>query len=369
MMFAQSKGSQFSLKRQEQISGYLMLAPAVILLSIFLITPFFMAFGLSFTDQPLVPRLETVTDEETGETFQRQEPPDYIGLENYQDLLKLQIFTVEQVENEDGELEYERSRTYLRPAGLEELFAIDLFGARYLIGAGDAAFYRSLFNIFLFVLIVVPVQTSFALGLAMLVNQKIRLTEFYRTIYFSPVVTSMAIVAVLWFFLYNPDEGLINTFLGAIGLGPYDWLESPQQALLAIIIMSIWQGVGFQMIIYLAGLQQIPEVLYEASALDGANRIQQFRFITLPSLRNTTLFVAISTTILAFKLFVQVDVMTFGRGGPDNATITPVLHMVNEGFRGPQRVGYAAAIAVVFVLLVLVISLIQRRVLTPEVEE
>jgi multiple sugar transport system permease protein len=169
---------------------------------------------------------------------------------------------------------------------------------------------------------------------------------------------------VLWFFLYNPSDGLINNFLKVFNIGPFQWLEHPASALIAIIIMSIWQGVGFQMVIYLAGLQEISEDLYEAASIDGANRIQQFRFVTLPSLRNTTLFVAISTTILAFKLFVQVDVMTFGRGGPENATITPILHMVNEGFRSAQRVGYAAAIAVVFVLIVLAISLIQRRVLS-----
>ncbi len=365
-MVAQAPENQRSLRQQERIAGLIMLAPATILLILFLGIPFFSAIQLSFTDQPLVPRLETVTDEETGERVTQQAPADNVGFENYENLLRLQIFEIEQVETEPGVFEYERPRTYLRPAGMEELFVIDLFGTRYLIGAGDATFYRSLFNIFIFVVFAVPIQTSLALGLAMLVNQKLPFTEAFRTIYFSPVVTSMAIVSVLWFFLYNPNEGLINTFLGALGLGPFEWLESSQQALPAIIIMSIWQGVGFQMIIYLAGLQQIPTALYEASGLDGANWFEQFRYITLPSLKNTTLFVAISTTILAFKLFVQVDVMTFGRGGPDNSTITPVLHMVNEGFRGSQRVGYAAAIAVVFVLIVLTISILQRSILTPE---
>jgi len=114
------------------------------------------------------------------------------------------------------------------------------------------------------------------------------------------------------------------------------------------------------MVIFLAGLQEIPGSLYEASSLDGANTFQQFRHITIPSLKNTTVFVVISTTILAFKLFTQVDVMTFGRGGPDNATITPTLHMVNEGFREAQRVGYSSTIAVVFVMIVISISLIQN---------
>ncbi|GAB4573736.1 MAG: sugar ABC transporter permease [Anaerolineae bacterium] len=364
-----------SYKAYERITAYAMFAPAAILLTVFLIVPFVLAFGLSLTDQPLVPRLETVTDPQTGETIQRQRPPDFIGLENYQELLRLKLFVVDpQVDEETGEIVrdengnpvFERSRTYLRPERLEELVQIDLFGKRYLLGAGDATFYRSLLNILYFVIVVVPLQTSLALLLAILVNQKIVGANLYRTIYFSPVVTAMAIVAVLWFFLYNPDEGLINTFLGALGLGPYQWLEHPASAMPAIILMSIWQGVGFQMVIFLAGLQEIPEALYEASALDGANIFQQFRYITLPSLRNTTLFVIISTTILAFKLFVQVDVMTFGRGGPQNATITTVLHMVNEGFRSSQQVGYASAIAVIFVIIVLSISLIQRRILEQE---
>ena len=314
-----------------------------------------------------------VINPETGETTQQQKPADFIGLQNYQDLLRLQIFTVEPLRDEQtgevlrdesGNVEYERSRTYLRPERLEELVQFDLAGNHYLLGAGDASFYRSLLNIFEFVIIVVPLQTSLALGLAILVNQKITGANAFRTIYFSPVVTAMAIVAVIWFFLYNPSEGLINNFLNIFRIGPIDWLGNPQSAMVAIILMSIWQGVGFQMVIYLAGLQEIPEDLYEAASIDGATKVQQFRFVTLPSLRNTTLFVMISTTILAFKLFVQVDVMTFGRGGPENSTITPILHMVNEGFRSAQRVGYAASIAVVFVIIVLVISLLQRHFLS-----
>jgi len=131
------------------------------------------------------------------------------------------------------------------------------------------------------------------------------------------------------------------------------------------MLLSIWQGVGFQMVIYLAGLQEIPEQLYEAGSLDGANIWQKFRYITLPGLRNTSIFVLVSTTILAFKLFTQVEVMTFGRGGPGNSTITTVLHLVNQGFR-QQRVGYASAIAVVFVVMVTIIALVQRRLLVEE---
>ncbi|MCC6613847.1 MAG: sugar ABC transporter permease [Anaerolineae bacterium] len=349
------------------MAAYLFLLPAALLLIVFSLIPFLSALRLSFTNQPLVPQL-------LPDGTQRS--ADFIGFDNYSDLLRVQLVTLEPELGDDGQpqrddngdLVYPRARTILRGSdqyeGMSELTQFDLFGTRYLVAASDPTWWRSLFNVFTFVIIVVPVQTSFALALAMLVNQKIRASNFFRTVYFAPVVTSMAIVSVIWFFLYNPDQGFINNFLSIFRIGPFQWLDHPASAMLSIILMSIWQGVGFQMIIFLAGLQEIPENLYEASALDGANAVQQFRFVTLPSLRNTTIFVAISTTILAFKLFVQVDVMTFGRGGPEDATITPILHLVNEGFRGSQRVGYASAIAVVFLLLVLAISLVQRRVLT-----
>ena len=133
--------------------------------------------------------------------------------------------------------------------------------------------------------------------------------------------------------------------------------------MISIIIMSVWQGVGFQMVIFLAGLQGIPDSLYEAAAIDGAGRFQQFWNVTIPGLRNTIIFVAISTTILAFRLFTQVDIMT--QGGPRDATTTVVYHAVQRGFVD-QNIGYAAAISVVFFIIVLVIALVQRRVLTSE---
>jgi multiple sugar transport system permease protein len=364
---------RFDEKTAEQITALAMFAPAGLLLAFFLILPFVNAFRLSLTDQPLVPRLITTTNE-NGDTVRVQEAAENVGLDNYRDLLSLRVFRLEAerddqgqvIRDEAGNIEYESARAYLRPAGMQSLAEFNLLGSRYVLGATDAPFYRSLANIFTFVILVVPLQTSFALGLAMLVNQKLPGKNAFRTIYFSPVVTTMAVVSVLWFFLYNPSSGLINSFISVFGLGPYDWLDHPASAMISILLLSIWQGVGFQMVIYLAGFQEIPEELYEAAGLDGANTFQRFRFITLPSLRNTTLFVAISTTILAFKLFVQVDVMTFGTGGPSLSTITPILHMVNQGFREAQAVGYASAIAVVFVLLVLAISLVQRRVLSSE---
>jgi multiple sugar transport system permease protein len=176
----------------------------------------------------------------------------------------------------------------------------------------------------------------------------------------------MVVISIIWTFLYDKQVGMINQLLtGLTGglIGPFDWLGDPQSAMIAIIIMSVWQGVGFQMVIFLAGLQGIPDSLYEASSIDGASRWQQFWNVTIPGLRNTIVFVAISTTILAFRLFTQVDVMT--SGGPSDATTTVVFHAVERGFRD-QNIGYAAAISVVFFIIVLVIALIQQRLLPSE---
>jgi multiple sugar transport system permease protein len=265
-----------------------------------------------------------------------------------------------------------------RPRGLEEIGlakwadyeiarTFKIGGTQYAFIAKDPTFWKSLLNNFYFALVVVPIQTALALLLAILVNQKLPYVNVFRTVYFSPVVTAMVIIAVVWRFLYNPDFGLINEMIQFVTFGQvdgFDWLQSPTMAMPAIMIMSIWQGVGFQMIIFLAGLQDIPEDLYEASSIDGANLFQQFRFITLPMLRNTMIFVVLTTTILAFRLFDQVNVMT-PDGGPDESTATMVWYTIRRGWT-QNEVGYASAISVVFVGIVLIVSLIQRTVVRSE---
>lgn len=295
-----------SRRRNEAMMAWLFSAPALILLIVFLVIPFIMAIGLSFTNQRLIPNPNL--------------PTEIIGLRNFVRLVS------------------------------------------------DEAFLHGLLNNFYFVAVVVPIQTSLALGLAILINQKLRAMNLFRTVYFAPVVTAMTVVAIVWTFLYNPGEGLINAFLSAISFGsiePVSWLQNTKTVFPAIMLLSIWQGTGFQMVIYLAGLQDIPSDLYEAADVDGASRWQQFRHITLPQLRNTSIFVILSTTILAFKLFDQVQVMT--SGGPQNASMTVMVHVVQQGW-GQLKVGYASAISVVFFLIVLVVSLIQRRILPEERE-
>jgi multiple sugar transport system permease protein len=234
----------------------------------------------------------------------------------------------------------------------------------------DRDFLQAVVNNFYFVIIVVPIQTALALLLAIFVNQKIKFVNMFRTIYFSPVVVTMVVVSIIWTFMYNPGEGMINAFLQWISfghLGPYDWLDSTTLALPAIMILSIWQGVGFQMVIYLAGLQEIPLSLYEAANIDGANKVQQFFHVTVPQLRNTSIFVLMSTTILAFKLFTQVIVMQGSTGQPQGTTRTMMVYTYNQGFqRG--KIGYASAVTVVFFLIVLATSMLQRVFLREERE-
>jgi multiple sugar transport system permease protein len=304
MAVEKEKAKPAKYYRDESIMAWLFAAPAIILLIVFLVVPFLMAVGLSFTDQRLIPNPNL--------------PTKIVWFRNFVRLIS------------------------------------------------DEAFLRGLLNNFYFVIVVVPVQTSLALGLAILINQDIKGMNLFRTVYFAPVVTAMTVVAIVWTFLYNPGEGLINAFLQTITfgkVGPYNWLLDTKLVFPAIMLLSIWQGVGFQMVIYLAGLQEIPDPLYEASNIDGANPWQQFVHITLPQLRNTTIFVVLSTTILAFKLFDQVQVMT--GGGPQNASMTTMVHVIQTGW-SQLKVGYASAMSIVFFLIVLGVSLIQRRVLGDE---
>ncbi|WP_406223670.1 carbohydrate ABC transporter permease [Streptomyces canus] len=272
-----------------------MVSPAVFLLLLFFVIPVVLAFALAFTNARLVSPV----------------PAQFTGLQNFRTLLD------------------------------------------------DPLFYKSLRNTFYFAAVVVPLQGGLALVLALLVNAKVRGVNFFRTVYFIPVVTSMVVVSILWTFMYQ-KTGLVNELISHLTLGLVqgpDWLNNPSTSMPAIILMSVWQGVGFHMIIWLAGLQTIPQDLYEAADIDGATRWVRFRYVTWPGLRTTRTFVLITITIAAFSLFAQVSVMT--QGGPLDSTSTVVYQAVQTGY-AQQQTGYASAISLVFFVLVLAVSLVQR---------
>ena len=231
----------------------------------------------------------------------------------------------------------------------------------------DTAFLSALRNNFLFALIVVPLQTGMALLLALLINQPLRGMTFFRTLFFMPVVFPLSLVAVVWILVFAPGpEGMLNSVLEVLSFGNWqvrDFLHDENLALSAIALTSIWQGVGFQMIILLAALQGIPEELYEAAKVDGTNSKQQFFYITLPLLRNAIIFVVLVTTILAFRLFDQVQIMT--QGGPSHATTTVMYEAVTAAFSS-QQVAKGAAMTVVFFIIVLLLTLLQRYVMKQE---
>ncbi|MGB5493328.1 MAG: sugar ABC transporter permease [Sedimenticolaceae bacterium] len=233
----------------------------------------------------------------------------------------------------------------------------------------DPSFTRALFNNLLFALVIVPLQTVLALVLALLLNRRLRGIALFRTLFFMPVVFPLSLVAVVWILIFAPGpNGMINAFLELVSLGawtPHDFLHDTRLALPAIMLTSLWQGTGFQMVIVLAGLQAIPAELYEAALIDGAGRWQRFWHVTLPQLRNTMIFVVLVTTILAFRLFDQVQIMT--QGGPHDATTTVMFEVVEAAFTR-QQVARSAAMSVVLFVVVLLISWLQRRLASQQRE-
>lgn len=220
-------------------------------------------------------------------------------------------------------------------------------------------FYQVLGNTFYFVAITAPLMVACSLGLALLVNRKLRGVTFFRTIYFFPVVTSMIAVAVVWGWLYNPEFGLINYVLREwFGIEGPGWLLSTSWALPAISLMTVWKGVGYNMLIFLAGLQSIPEHLYESALIDGAGGIRRLFSITLPMLSPTTFFVVVITLIGSFQLFEQTYTLT--QGGPANSTLTISYHIYQNAFQY-FRMGYATAMAYVLFAITLVVTIFQFR--------
>ncbi len=341
-------------------AGLLMVSPTMLLMALFLIVPFLLAFAMSFTNQRLV----------------SPNPTQFVGLENYRQMLGVGVLVLEPERDEqglvarepDGFAVYPSLRNYTRDNPeyphlnrMREWFHLDWTGdSRFYVLASDVIFMKALVNTVLFVVVVAPVQAALALLLAMLINRPLRGINIFRTIYFMPVVISMVVVAFLWRFIYAGDSGLLNSLLEMLTFGafkPVDWLGQPSTALWAIMAMSIWQGVGFHMIVWLSGLQTIPASLYEAAALEGASRWQLFRYVTWPGLRNTAILIMVVITMQAFTLYPQIDVMT--RGGPLDSTQSIVFQAVQRGY-GKQDIAGGSAISVFLFLFVLAISLGQR---------
>jgi multiple sugar transport system permease protein len=338
--------------------------PALLLFGVFIALPLVLALGATLTNHRLV----------------SPEPTRYVGLENYERLLALQVVDVGPLRDAAGAVlrdeegvrfptwrQVRRARPGL--ADYRPAWQFEVGARRFVLAATDPLFYRSLINTFLFALLVLPLQCGVALGLALLVNQRIGGRIFFRTVYFAPVVTSMVVASIVWSFMLNTDRGMINELLRAVtgdpNVGP-DWLGESRYALPAIAIMSAWQGAGFQMLVFLAGLQSISPELYEAATLMGANAWQRFVHVTLPGLRNTIIFVVVSTMLMAFGLFTQVDVMT--QGGPLDSTTTVVYHAVRTGFR-QQDIGYGSTITMVFFGIVLLVSVLQRVLVAKGADE
>ncbi len=286
---------------QDNLAGFLMSLPGLLLLILFVVIPFLTAVFLSFFNVD----------------FNMVGGPKFWGFENYRRILVDPI--------------------------------------------SSPSFYKALLNNFTFALIVVPAQTALAVLLAVMLNAKLRGIAFFRTFFFMPVVFPMSLVAIIWALMFSRDSlGMLNGLLNLISFGqiqPIDWLGDPNIALLSIALLSVWAGVGFQMVIVLAGLQEIPHELYEAANLDRANAWQRFWNVTIPGLRNTLVFVVIITTIFSLRLFDQVYILT--QGGPIDATQTVMLQAVTSAFV-EGNVGKASAITVIFVLIIIVLTLIQR---------
>ena len=280
-------------------TAWMFCAPAIILIAIFVIIPFCMSVGYSFTNRMLVPKKGTVLS--------------FVAFQNY-----IKLFTSSTVLN-------------------------------------------SFKNTLIYALLVVPTILLLGTLLAMLVNRQVRGVKIFRMIYFSPQVVTMTVVAVVWsFILSSNSEGIMNSVLGLFGIEPQRWLQDSHLALLCIAIMYIWQSLGLQMLIILGGLQYISEDLYEAAVIDGCNSWNKFWNITVPCLKNTLVYVFVSTTIGALKLFTQVYVLT--DGGPQNSTTTVVYTLYKAGFINGQ-LGYSSAISVVFFVLVFAISQMQNKIL------
>ncbi len=287
------------MRRRDTLDAYLFLAPFLIVYVLFVVFPVFQAVYMSLFDWDLL-----ALDFRT-----------FIGLGNYQEMFN------------------------------------------------DSIFWSSFWNTVQFVVLSTPSIVGVALLLAILLNGAGRGMGFFRTIFFSPYVFSVAVVTLIWAFLLNPQTGLIAAFLGRFGIEPISWLTNPNLAMPAIVMTTLWWTMGFNMVLFLAGLQDIDQSLYEAAELDGAGNWAQFRHITIPGLRRTLLLVIVLQIIASFQIFGQVYIMT--RGGPAGTTRVLIQYIYESGFRD-FRLGYGSAMSLFLFVVMFVISYFQFRIAPEE---
>ena len=288
---------------REQLIGWGFALPFVIVFTLFMAGPILASAVLSFTDFGL-------------RDLRNPLGTDFVGLANYQALLE------------------------------------------------DPKFRKAIVNTAYFVIVGVPLTLVLGLAAALALDRGIRrFRTLFRVGYYLPVVTSIVAIAVVWRFLLNPDQGLLNMLLAGIGINGPAWLADPLLAMPSIIAMAAWRNLGLAMIVFLAGLQTIPAQLYEAASIDGAGRWQAFRSVTLPLLRPTILFLVVITTIGYLQLFEEPFVMT--EGGPLDQTLSISMYMYQQGFEFFNQ-GYAAAIAWILFILVAIVAVVQFRLLRSE---
>ena len=236
---------------------------------------------------------------------------------------------------------------------------MDFVGINNYVGLfTDDQFITSLLNTLWFAVLTVPTGVILALLLAVLFNRQIRGISIFRTFVFIPVITSMVAVSLVWSMLYEDNAGLLNTLLGYVGLGPVHWLTDTNIAMISIAIMSVWKGLGYNMTIFLAGLQGVPGELYEAATIDGATARQKFMKITVPMIAPTTYFVTLMALIGSLQVFDQVWIMT--QGGPVDATKTVAMYLYQYGFQF-YKMGYACAAAYVLFILLFFVTLFHKN--------
>ena len=333
-------------KDKLMLDGYLFLSPNFIGFLFFFAGPLLFSLYISFTDSDGFGNVN------------------WVGLANYQEIFNI---TIAQLAYAD-----QLAKEVIDITVFDELTRFSFLAKNYVIGAQDQLFWISLGNTIKFVILAVPFSVVPALALATVLNSKLPGMKLFRAIYFIPSVAAVVGVAMIWRWLYNSTVGYLNyfitniiEFINSVAGSPLladpqiGWTSDTQVALLAVAIMAAWQWMGFNTVLFLAGLQNIPKVLYEAATVDGANPWQQFWKVTLPMLAPTTFFVLTTTTISAMQIFDQVFVFTRPPGGPGTSTTTIVLYLYRQGFQN-FRQGYASALAWVLFLLIFGLTLLQK---------